>query len=437
MPALNVCTIVTKNYIAYARSMVASFLQHHPEGRAFVLIVDDYEGFIEPSKEPFTIISTDDFNIGDIEHWRFKFNPVEMCMVFKPRMLRYVLETFDVHLLCHLDNDIRVYGRFNELVDMLDEHQMVFTPHLLSPKADTEQVGMMRGHFNTGIVGVRNTAIVRNEILPWWAERACGLPVVIHRREEFRDQAWSDLIPSLFDDIGVLRDVGYNVAPWNLANRPMTQEGSSWQVHSQPLKFFHFSRVRVAGEEAAHSTVQDDSVISDAVKALFADYQQQLEAHGLEETKLWPYSYGAFSDGTPIPSLARSLFRKQTGASQRWSNPFDVGSSSSFVDWLNQPDDTLGKPRPILTRIAAEAYRQDGRISDIYPYIGGKHRLYYVLWFLSKGKANYKLANVFTQPVAESIPWLRHTIYKLRLSIGAFLRRLGIMAYIKRLLGRT
>ena len=38
------CTIIAKNYVAFARTLAQSFLSQYSDGKVYVLIVDDFEG---------------------------------------------------------------------------------------------------------------------------------------------------------------------------------------------------------------------------------------------------------------------------------------------------------------------------------------------------------------------------------------------------------
>ena len=64
------CTIVARNYLAHARVLADSFLEHHPEGRVDVLVLDDvdYEG--SASAEPFSITSPYEIGLERAEFHR-------------------------------------------------------------------------------------------------------------------------------------------------------------------------------------------------------------------------------------------------------------------------------------------------------------------------------------------------------------------------------
>jgi hypothetical protein len=73
--SLNFCTVIAKNYFAFARIRTRSLAMHHPAGRLWTLIVDDYEGYIDRAEEPFEVV-----NLGDIG-----------CRPFDQMVVRYTV----------------------------------------------------------------------------------------------------------------------------------------------------------------------------------------------------------------------------------------------------------------------------------------------------------------------------------------------------------
>jgi len=68
---LHAFTIVAKNYIAYARTLCNSFLAHHPNGVFSVMVIDDMEGYIDPAKENFKILSLNSLHIPNLKDFCF------------------------------------------------------------------------------------------------------------------------------------------------------------------------------------------------------------------------------------------------------------------------------------------------------------------------------------------------------------------------------
>ena len=54
---MQVCTIVARNYLAHARVLASSFLEHHPDGIVSVCLLDEVDYVGNRETEPFEIIS--------------------------------------------------------------------------------------------------------------------------------------------------------------------------------------------------------------------------------------------------------------------------------------------------------------------------------------------------------------------------------------------
>lgn len=421
--------------------MVDSFLKYHPDGRTFVMIVDGHAGYIDPDDEQFTLITPDVLDIPDIDYWHFKLTPKEMCMVMKPRMLHHVLTNYDVEYLCHIDNDMHIYAPLDEMVEALQKNHIVYTPHIVTPAEATirhQLYARTLGLINTGIVGVRNTLHTRSEVLPWWAEYASKYPIEKGQKWEYRDQAWADAILLMFDHIGILRDQTYNVGPWNLVNRPLsTAPDGTWLVNNQPLKTMHFSKFSYETGELPHNGLADQAS-ENPLAEIEAAYQQALKSNSLEDTRDWPYAFSAFDDGIPIPAAVRGLWVKADAPEGRWANPFNTSHPDSFREWANQADPQYPAGKPILTRLAIEIFHRDPIIKSLYSIreITGRERFAYGLWFTEKAAARRNLPDFFIEPVRASLPASKLLRHRLRFALRGILKRIGLLATIKRILRR-
>ena len=61
-----ICTIIAGNYFAYARCLAESFLVQHPDGRVFVLLVDDLSKSLGSARELFTARSVAAIGFPDL-----------------------------------------------------------------------------------------------------------------------------------------------------------------------------------------------------------------------------------------------------------------------------------------------------------------------------------------------------------------------------------
>src|SRR5437867_13377392 len=120
MARLALCTIVAKNYISFARTLTRSFQEHNPGVDCYVLLIDEWKGFIDPSDEPFQIVALSDLDISNVKSMAFKYDITEFSTAVKPYVLDYLLRTKGIQKLLYLDPDILVTKSLAELFQILD-----------------------------------------------------------------------------------------------------------------------------------------------------------------------------------------------------------------------------------------------------------------------------------------------------------------------------
>ena len=142
------------------------------------------------------------------------------------------------------------------------------------------------------------------------------------------DQRWLDLVPACSTMCTSSRDAGCNVAHWNLPERGPDTDAEWHSRHATVrCRFFHFSgfepeRPEMVTRYSSRLTMEN---IGPAA-ALFARYVDLLRAEGYFECRDWPYSFGAFDNGVPIPDVARRLYQetgrpRPTNSATRFRRP--------------------------------------------------------------------------------------------------------------------
>ena len=105
-------------------------------------------------------------------------------------------------------------------------------------------------------------------------------------------------------------------------------------VDGSPCRFFRFSRFDPG---RPHSVTRYFPRLNmsnvGAAAETFGRYVTLLEAAGYNETRTWPYAYGHFTNGRPVPDRARHLYRRLGAEAERFGDPFDTASSESFFRW--------------------------------------------------------------------------------------------------------
>ncbi len=166
---------------------------------------------------PFEVLTPADLALGVAEFGRMAtyYSITELATALKPALLRRLLDDSDT--VMYLDPDIEVFASLSHLFQDAREHGIVLTPHVMSPIPRdgleiAEETIFLSGQFNLGFVAVSAEAA---DFLDYWDERARRLAIIDHARGYFTDQRWVDAVPSLFPHV-ICRDVGCNVAYWNL-----------------------------------------------------------------------------------------------------------------------------------------------------------------------------------------------------------------------------
>ena len=382
-----------------------SYLEHHPFGKAFVLLVDHAPEGLDRNAEPFVLETAGELALPGLRDLAFRSDVVEFSTALKAEYLRHLFTKHGIERVCYFDPDIVIYEPLEELGELLRQHRIVLTPHLLDPVDDdrtpSERSILLAGSYNLGFIGLSRAEEV-DAFLAWWTRRLATSCVRAPERGLFVDQRWIDLVPGLFDGVHVTRDPGYNVAYWNLAQRRIARVDGKLVAGGARLKFFHFSGF-VPEEPQKISRHQDRLTWADLSeeKSLFLDYRERLMRAGYREASRTPYGFGVFDDGVPIPAVARYAWRDAASAG-RWQSPFEVGPGS-FREWLNEPAEGTWGRLPQLSRLAMWIYEAREDLQKAFPQVVGRDRRAYVEWVLHTGAREHGLAPVFLERMKQSL----------------------------------
>lgn len=402
-----ICTIIAKNYLAQARCLAESFYAQHPDGRMYVLLIDEPDGCFDPRDEPFTVVRMADLAIPNRAQMTFRYTVLELSTAVKPFLLEYLFDHAQLESLIYLDPDIYCYRPLTPLLDALATHMMALTPHLLEPLDHDyrpSELDILRvGAYNLGCIGLARQPELRS-FLRWWQRRLERDCVVDLSRGLFVDQGWMDLAPSLFAGVAIVRDPGCNVAHWNLAQRHVTERADGWAVNDSPLTFYHFSGLPIDDLEqiSVHQNRYTLAQLPD-LRRLFRHYAERLKALDHLTARRWGYGLGCFDNGVAIPDLARQLWRSNDGE-RRWPSPFETAGPGSFFAWLNHEADASAGDGLVLSNLALEVYRQRVDLQQAFPDVLGAHRRAFVEWFAREAAQQHKLDPALVPALPASPP---------------------------------
>ncbi len=398
-------TIVSRNYLHYARTLMNSVESFAPDADRVVGLCDE-RGDFDFSGENFDLLDLHSLAIPDIDKFIFRYTILELNTAIKPYIISELFsQGFDK--VIYFDPDIRIYRSLRPMLALLDEHQMLLTPHLTGPldddKLPSELNILVSGSYNLGYIGLRNTPDMQR-FAHWWEDKLHTDCVVDLERGLFVDQKWMDLAPGMYPGVYIERNPGWNTAYWNLKHRRVTRNGEEYLVNGEPLVFFHFSGF--SGEAKLLSKHQDRFTKKSAgpeVELLCSDYAGELAANGETETRKLPYYYGKFADGTLIPDLARHIYREDYDWKLSRDNPYQSEGCANYLGYLNEPITLGGQRIPWITRLAYKLYQARPDLQEAFPDLRGAYGKRFADWYVQSAAEQAGFEEAFILPVRHEL----------------------------------
>jgi glycosyltransferase involved in cell wall biosynthesis len=400
-----VFTIASKNYLSQARTLLASFHDHHPEVQPYFVLCDRVDGYFDPAVEGFTTIAAEQLPIERFAEMAMKYNCLELNTAIKPFAIHALFEEFGHEQVIYLDPDIVVYRRLTELLELLDQNELLLTPHITEFLPDDGHLPdnvriLQTGTNNLGFVAMRRSPRVR-QFVEWWSTQLYDKCRHAITEGLFVDQKWMDLAVSCVESAVLLRHPGYNVAYWNLPHRRVARgPDGGYLINGQPLAFFHFSGFSPNSPSTIskyQSRLRWNDLGRDG-QSLFEDYARRLMANEFQPTQRWPYAFGCFDNGVPIPDCFRTFFGQKFA--DRLASETEIFSTSperETVFGLMQSS-VRGGP---LTWGALALHQAQPDLQKVFPEVPGRDAVNYAHWFADSGGGPTRLSEAFVEPVRE------------------------------------
>jgi len=323
---LIIFTSITFNYLDKAIALVESVRRHQPEA-AFHLVIGDYprEGVDELLSHYFDAVAyLDTFSEASDEAWLFSHTLVELCTALKPLYASRLLNEGHEHVV-YLDPDTVMFSSFRPLIEAHKGYQVVLTPHLTEPP--TEWQGVLDNELSAGRHGLYNLGFFSLyqspeslEFCQWWANRLARLCVGTTELGMFTDQRVVDHAPVFFPYVGLLRHRGFNMATWNLAERPLRRVDNTLLIDDEKLVFYHFTGY---DSGAGRTMLVRYGANAPAVATLWRWYRMALRRIRCKLPQNLSWSLDQTRDGRIIPDSMRRYYRFDPMLQQLLPKPFD------------------------------------------------------------------------------------------------------------------
>jgi hypothetical protein len=244
-------TICSNNYLAQAKILADSIRYFQPEYTIFIILCDkknydiNYTFFSQ-----YTILEATELNIECFYDMCNKYTIVELNTSIKPFAFEYFYNNFQqADNIIYFDPDICIFSHLQAIETELADYPLLITPHIITPLEfdgllPSENTFTQYGTFNLGSLATQR----HNEtfkLLAWWKRRMANNCFMNESKGIFVDQLPINLAIVFFKNIGISRNFGFNMAPWNLHERYLSEKDGQFYVNdTYPLIFYHFSQFK-------------------------------------------------------------------------------------------------------------------------------------------------------------------------------------------------
>lgn len=343
-------TSVNINYLPKARILAKSIKQYCKDAKFSLVFSDVLPKEINVIDEPFDeIITIKELGIPvkNLDFWIYEHTVVELCTAVKGQALVKFLEE-GAHKVVYLDPDIAVFNDLHELANLLEQYDVILTPHVTIPEEkrvdieNNEICALKHGAYNFGFYAVKNSenglAFAR-----WWRNRLIDFCFDDIPSGIFTDQKWGDLVPCMFSGVYITQDPGYNVSTWNISHRIVAKnEEGLYTVNDTLLKFYHFSGFD-SGDQKSMLDIYANG--NKYLYELREWYIQRMKEEEQEKYGGYPSQYNFYDNGEVIRKEERKLIRKRVDVKNFFleTNPYIVEQKKSYYHWYkNEVKDNSG-----------------------------------------------------------------------------------------------
>ena len=405
-------TVISQNYAPQAKCLAESLRKHHPKSRLTICLLEEaVNADIFGNGDADIILAKDVVGPGFYD-LAYKYDLTELATAIKPFAIKRLFERGEQEVI-YVDPDCYIYSPLEEVFDLLRQGaSIVLTPHATDPISDGLQPGeidfLRTGTFNLGFIGIRQSPET-SRFLEWWSERLrdhCAFDPVAGL---FVDQKWVDLAPSFFDRVEILRHPGYNVAYWNIFQRPISRAQGQWLARGEPLRFFHFSGL--PKEDVKEVSCHQNRLSKEDIGPFFVEFETylaRLASNGLKPDEERHYSYALHWRGQCVDSASlRSSLRKSVRPQiESLADLQDEGRIATLLE--PHPDLPADEMFPI-SKLLYEAWLDRPALARQFPLFTAEGRAKFLFWVLDCGHRQLQVDRALlpwrelTTPVPEAL----------------------------------
>ena len=248
---MNFCTHFDCNYLPHALSLANSLSRNLNSFNLFLICMDDTSfKYLESNRPensiPIHFTEMENY-FKDLKTAKQNRNRIEYFFTCTPAVCNYIIKNNKgIDFLTYLDSDLYFFSSPQVIFDEIGEKSISIIEHRFNWITSRQR---KFGIYNVGWITFKNDSDGR-KCLDDWMKNCVEWCYQKVEKKRFADQKYLDDWPNIYQNVCVIKNVGANVATWNIGSYKISEREGEIFVGDQKLVFYHFANLIQTGQKS-------------------------------------------------------------------------------------------------------------------------------------------------------------------------------------------